>query len=193
MGKGSNLRSREKTWEPNGNGRTLYDKDAVPEGCDANIWHLSLYFAQKCDENLVTATTTNGIPVIYETLRNRLTNYDVGAIRAHARYHTIGSNWVLIVEKMIDSYFDNYYYPDSNNINVFCDNVNFDYYVKRVIATLEREQLLSTGKRVVQPDTEIKPSKRTDEEKETARILQRRYTEEELKSKMEEYKSRGNN
>lgn len=193
MGKGSNLRSREKTWEPNGNGRKLYDKDAVPDGCDANVWHLSLYFAQKCEDNRVTATSTNAIPVIYETLKNRLTKYDVGAIRAHARNCDIGVNWVLLVEKMIDSYFDSYDYHDSNNINNFCDYNNFDYYVNYVIDTLARELLLTTGRRVVQPEGEIKPSRRTEEEKETARILQKRYTEEELIDKMTSWKSRSNN
>ena len=185
MGK-SRLRNKSD-WEPRGNGRNLVDRDGVPEGCDPDIWHLALYFEQRCEE---VGLTSNGRPVIYSELKNRLTKFDPSAIRACARTSGISLNWVSIVEHMIDTFFTIHDYDNSYIINTFCGYELFEYLVHYVIESLEREQLLLSNNKIPQPDREIKPSRRTEEQKEIAKITNKIYSPEELTEKMLAFKNR---
>lgn len=186
MGKESKLRAGRE-YEPAGSGRALFDRDKMPEGCDHDVWHLTLYFDQKCEESGVGGQP--GRPVIYEELKFRLTNCPPPDIRARARTSGITVHWSRIVELMID-YFFNYYDGNYYAINSFTDVEVFDYYLDYVVDTLEREQLLREGVYVAVEESRRQPSKRTEEQAKRDKIRQRVYSEEEVKAKMAEFRSR---
>lgn len=192
MGKGSSLRVNQSEPEHlngKGNGRKLVELDEMPEGCDSDIWHLTLYFVQKCEEFGVYASKTNGRPVVYEILKNCLTRANPSAIRARARHCGIQVHWVRVVEVAIDSFFSNgfssYYVIDE-----FTDVINFDNYVDDAIAILERTKLIEEGTKVPQSDRPVLPSKRTTEQQQLHDIVTKKYTEEELRQRMKDFRSR---
>lgn len=190
MPKESKLRKRDQDWEPRGTGRDLYDPDTMPQGCDPDIWHLSLYFRQRYEEYCEVVENPPGMPVIYGNIKRVLTNLPPPDIRTRARTGGITVNWVIVVERTID-YFFNYYDYDYNNVlTTFTSITTFEYNLTTTIEILEREKLINTGSRVVQPEREVKPSKRTEEERERIRIINKKYTEQELEDKMREFKNR---
>lgn len=192
MGKGSSLRvtsSEPEHLNGKGNGRKLVELDEMPEGCDSDIWHLTLYFVQKCEEFGVYASKTNGRPVVYEILKNRLTKANPSAIRARARSYGITVHWVSIVQTAIDTFFSNgfssYYVIDE-----FTDVINFDNYINDAIAILERDKLIEEGTKIPQQDRPVLPSRRTEEQQKLHDIVTKKYTEEEQQDKMRDFRSR---
>lgn len=185
-----------REWEPRGTNRKLYDPDACPEGCDPDIWQLALYFQDKSTQNGMEGVS---MPAVYEFLKKGLTNLPPPDIRARARSCDIQLRWSVIVEKAIDEYYsDPSTYEDVSttylSIIKFSSPMLLDYYIQRTIDTIVRTELLRTGVKVTYPDREAKPgSKRTERQKEVAKILQRKLTEEELAVKLEEWKSRRDN
>jgi hypothetical protein len=89
-------------------------------------------------------------------------------------------------------YWDYHYTNTSNDskqsINDFCSLIVFDYHKDYVIDSSFRKTLLTTGIRKPQVDREIKPSRRTEEEKEVARIKLGDRTHEESLEKMKKFK-----
>lgn len=189
MGKESNLRVKRE-WEPTGTGRDLYDRDKMPEGCDPDVWHLTLYFSQKCESNQVNAAKNNDHPVIYAELKFRLTNCPPPDIRARARTSGITVHWTRIVELSIDNYFSCHNYPDNNVIDDYCNVVVFDYYLQYTIDTIAREKLLDEGTWTVIPSSGRQPSKRTEEQARRDKIRQKVFSEEEVQAKIQEFRSR---
>jgi len=193
MGKESRLRNPQKTSRYNHtNGdRKLYDRDAMPEGLDSDVWHLTLYFEDIAEKY---GCLTPGRPIVYTELYNRISkdselskllrSEDAQYTRTH---DTDGITSVL--EEMIDYFFHSGIYDyDNYVINTFTARINFDYIRDYVLETNRFKVLINTGKRVVQPDREIKPSRKTEEEKIEFEILTRDYSEEELKEKLEYWK-----
>lgn len=203
MGKESRIKQlqqgEKKEYISNGNGkrkewtsgeRTFFEPDTPPEGVNTDIWHLAMYFIDKAHE--MGEESSAGPPIVYSFLKKALTNLSAPAILACARVNGIDTTrgndtWIAIVEGAIDEY---YHYDNDSSINKLTTPSVFKYYVQRSIDTLERELLLRTGKQVVQPDRDIKPSRRTEEEKLISRIRAKQYTEEELIEKMRDFKSR---
>lgn len=201
MAKTSKLRDRgeQKEYIPNGNGRRkewnsgreLFEQDAPPPGCNTDIWHLALYFRDKALEFDVVLQT--GPVIIYGYLQKALTNLSPPDILARARTTGIqvtnGTEvWISVVERVIDEYITaNYSAIDVVDLTT---QVRFEFYLKRTIDTIAREQLIATGRVIPQEDRDVLPSRRTEEQQKAAEIRNRKYTEEELENKLKEFKSR---
>lgn len=185
----------KKEYISNGNGRRKVwdvapEPERCPDGYNMDIWHLALFFRDK-----VEATgehVRQVLPVIYKCLQRALTNLSGPDILARALTTGIDTTkgndtWISIVEIAIEEYIN---HEPEVDIDIFSSSFVFKYYIQRSIDTLERELLLRTGKQVVQPSREIKPSRRTEEEKLASKIRAKQYTEDELKQKLEEFKAR---
>lgn len=193
MGKESKLRKpaeeQEYFSETNGRrqkfnaGRTTYDPERCPDGCNTDVWHLALYFrdiAASCG-----IVVTYGPTVAYGFLQKALTKLQPSAILARARTTGIQVQWVAIVEKAIEEYFEY-----DSDIDVSSFSYKLEFYIQRAIDTISHEELVKTAKRVPQQDTELQPSKRTAEQQARHEILNREYTEQERLEKMKDFRSR---
>lgn len=179
--------------------RKLYDRDKRPEGTDEDVWNLALYFENMAEKygyqspgrpiiytelyhRIVTDEDFSGIlgsgldkPAsdVLPTLSakcNPTGTYDIDPLVLG--YTSIEDLSIYILFTMIEDYWntdDNYDYDHS--INNFCDSTIFFYIKNNIVDKLKRRILLSTGVRVVQEDTDLQPSRRTEEEKEVAAIL----------------------
>jgi len=174
MGKPSKLTGRGQQ-----STRVLYDRDKMPEGLDPEIWHLTLFFEQVGES--VGASTT-GRPIIYTELSNRINASNVRVNFIH---------WPGIIEDMIDRYW--WHECDPNNsryaINDFCRIDVFDSLLRWVSETRERQLLIDSGTRVTQPDPDLHESRRSEEDSIASEIINKKYTEDELRAIMERFKS----
>lgn len=209
MGKESKLRRGVVSTQDGGtryeytNGqKKLYDKDKMPDGLDSDIWSLVLYFEQLAEEN---GYKTPGRPVVYTELYHRVSkDKDFSGILPESLDKPVpdsvysrsrGTCGIYsILEDMITHYWDTMYTNTGNDskqcINDFCSTTVFNYIKQFIIDSNNRRELLTTGIRKPQVDREIRPSRRTEEEKEVAAIKTRKYSEEELTGKMRDFKER---
>lgn len=197
MGKQSKLRNPQPdgTRHAYTNGdRKLIDKDKGPAGVDEHVWSLALYFEQLAEEN---GYNTPGRPVLYTELYHRVSKdadlsglLDVSSNSACCGI--AGTTALDILEDMIQLYWDREYINISKDskysVSDFCSLTVFDYHKHYVVDTKKRQILLTTGSRVTQQEREIKPSRKTEEERETAIIKQKKYSEEELSGKFRKFK-----
>jgi hypothetical protein len=217
MGKESKLRNpkpEESRYNYSNGTRKLYDRDKMPEGLDSDIWSLAVYFDELAEKD---GYTTPGRHIIYTELFSRISKdedlskilsqvldtpqEDVVDARARVTTGICGIEYtgtteelcILLLQKMIYNYWNiSNDFDYSHSINNFCNTVVFSYLKTYTVDTYKRELLLKTGVRSPQPEREIKPSRRTEEEKEIAAIKTRNYTEEELADKMRDFKDRRN-
>lgn len=202
MGRESRLKNAkpESRYEYRNGQRKIFNRDSMPQGLDSDVWDLVLYFEQLAEENQVA---TPGRPVMYSELYYRISKDPElsqllpsdTSLTARTRGTTdIDStdDTLDTLRRMIDMYWDSYYYNDSNNqqqpINDFISVVVFNYLKKYVVDTKKRNNLITTGIRKPQPEREKKPSRKTEEEKETYRIVTKTYTEDEIKEKFARWK-----
>ena len=166
--------------DKNGN-RKLYDRDKAPDGTDFDVWHLALLFEQKAHEDRAPVA---GRPILYTELNYRINESGIRRDQP--------DDWIDIVERMIALFWwettDRF-----NTINDFCSPAYFDKQLEVILEVIDFEELLKKGIRVKQQEREVQPARRTDEETEAVKIITKRYTETDLKSKLDEFKSRSNN
>jgi hypothetical protein len=203
MGKGSSLRqpAEEKQYVPNGNGkrkewdnkRTLFDPERCPDGVNADIWHLALFFRDTAAQYGYVLRYVSP-PVVHGYLQKALTNLSPPDILARARTTgidtTVGTTvWIGIVERAIIEFFtsplEDYY-----EINEFSSLFKFEFYIQTAIDIIKHEDFITKAKRIPQPDTILQPSKRTAEQQQRHEILNREYTEQERLEKMKDFRSR---
>jgi hypothetical protein len=197
MGKESRLRNPK----PDGtryaytNGdRKLYDRDAMPDGLDSDIWSLTLLFEQYAETN---SFTTPGRPIIYTELYNRVSKDDFFSelLRKDTSLSTRTRDTVVHRYSVLEDTV-HYYWTTSNSfdyehsINDYCSITVFNYCKDQVLSSIKRQELITTGTHIPQVEKEIKPSRRTEEEKKLYDILNKPRTEEEIKEKLEHWKSR---
>lgn len=163
---------KETRYEYSNGSRKLYDRRKPPEGCDVTIWHLALFFedtAESYGESVV------GLPILYTELSHRIYTSGIDLI----------PEWIDIVEHMIEIFWateqDTEY-----AINEFCKIDKFDYYKDSVLSSLERSKLVDSATRVLQEDEERRDGIKGD----STAIVTKRYTEEELESKIKDFKDR---
>jgi 1,4-alpha-glucan branching enzyme len=97
---------------------------------------------------------------------------------------------ISIIESMIDFFFDSGIYDyDRHTLNNFVARINFDYIRDYVIDGLKLEIIKKTSVFTAQEEREVKPSRRTEEEKEAYRIKNAPRTEEITREKIEHWKS----
>jgi hypothetical protein len=187
----SNGNGKRKQWA---GGREFFEVDAPPAGVNTDIWHLAVFFKDKALE--LGVDLSNKKPIIYGILQNALTKLNPPAILARARDTTVidttsGTTvWVDIVENAIIEFLSDD--PVSCDVSTFGSPVRFEYYIQTAIDTIVHTKLVNTGKRIPQPEREVLPSRRTEEQKKAAEIRYRRYSEQELLDKMKEFRSRNN-
>jgi len=171
VGKPSKLAERKNQ------SRQLYDRDKMPDGLDPEIWHLTLYFEQEAERY---QANTIGRPIIYTELSNRINASSVRQNFIH---------WSGIVEDMITRFWAYELDPGKNQyaINEFCGADTFSYLMKWVVDERARQLLIDSGDRIVQPDAQIQESRRTPEETAASEIINRRYTEEELRDRIRRF------
>lgn len=191
LGKESKLRHPEpdngtRYSYPNGD-RKYYDRDACPSGFDEHVWHLVLYFEQLSEE---AGFKIPGRPVVYTELYHRIQddpdlNHLIDDSLARTRVNNIYN--ISLIEDMITTYVN-----DTDNfkvtINDFCSKLIFSYYKSYIHDSRERELLLSKGSRVKETEIPVGSSRRTEEEKEIARIKLGNRTMEESLLKMRRFK-----
>lgn len=180
MGVKSKLRKEEpaetRYTDVNGN-RKLYDRDKAPDGTDFDVWHLAIYFEQEAETDRYPVA---GRPILYTEL-----NYRINESGVRISYP---DSWIDILEHMINLFwFDTH---GNYTINHFCSADRFDYCLQWVLDEMNLKELVRTGVRVKQQDREIQPARRTPGETEAMKIITGKYTEEDLKYKLEEFKSR---
>jgi len=202
MGKESKLRNAktESKYAYKNGDRKLYDRDAVPDGLDSDIWSLAIYFEDKAEKY---GCLTPGRPIVYTELYNRISKDSElskllrsGGVQ-YAGAHTDGSTGgmedttiISIIESMIDFFFDSGIYDyDRHTLNNFVARINFDYIRDYVIDGLKLEIIKKTSVFTAQEEREVKPSRRTEEEKEAYRIKNAPRTEEITREKIEHWKS----
>lgn len=174
MGKPSKLNERRN------NTRQLYDRDKMPEGLDPEIWHLTLFFDQMAET--LGAVGTAGRPIIYTELSHRIAASNVRENFIH---------WTSVVTDMIVRFWE--YELESSKysyaINEFCKVDTFDYLMRWVVDQRERQLLIDSGTRVTQADPEIHESRRKPEDTQASQIINKRYSQEELRERMDRFKS----
>lgn len=162
----------------NGN-RKLYDRDKPPDGVDFDVWHLAIYFEQEAETDRMPVA---GRPILYTEL-----NYRINESGVRVKYP---DTWIDILEQMIILFWWDTH--GNYTINHFCSADRFDYCLQWVLDKMGLEELVRTGVRVKQQEREIQAARRTPEETEAMRIITAKYTEQDLKFKLEEFKSRSN-
>jgi hypothetical protein len=198
VGKESRLRNPKpvsRTEYANGD-RKLYDRDAMPSGTDSDIWDLALYFEQAQEKE---GLDTDGRPIIYTELYHRVSkDPDLTQLlrtdtsltarpRVTDGIYGTDDKIVAFIKSMIDTYFL-LNTSDYINVHEFTSKSKFEYIKKYLEETYKREQLITTGIRIRQQDTEVKPSRRSEEEKETFQIMHRPRSEEESRSRIASWK-----
>lgn len=213
MGKESKLRSGFKSGETrhqytNGD-RKFYDSDQAPAGADEYVWSLALYFEQRLEPFGGKSIT----PVTYTRLYERVSKdpdltklLDSGSLytkgeggkplvtsgtKVHSKKDLITlSNKYLLVEYMIDKYFD---YYDSNSIPSIEYFTSYTYfnYLKDIVIEEEYLKLLKiSGTKVPVITTGTpQPDKRTKEDQEILDItVNRVYTESDMREMFDKFK-----
>lgn len=196
MGKPSKLRQAQ---QGNGSGtryaytngdRKLYDRDKKPDGLDDDVWSLTLYFDQMAEEH---GCSTPGRHIVYTELYHRVSkDPDLSPVLSEGSNSACcgiaGIDILEVIEQMILLYWTTIAAVNDSYINKFCSNEIFSYLKTTVIEGKKRQLLLTTGSRVTQNEREVKPSRRTEEEKEIAIIKHRKYSEEELADKFRRFR-----
>lgn len=165
--------------------RKLYDRDKKPDGLDDDVWSLTLYFDQMAEEH---GCSTPGRHIVYTELYHRVSKdpelSPVLSVGSNSAYCGIAGIDILeVLEEMILLYWTTIAAVNDSYVNKFCSNEIFTFLKTTVVEDKKRQLLLATGRRVTQNEREIKPSRRTGEEKEVAIIKHRKYSEEELADK----------
>jgi len=200
MGKESKLKNAkaESRYAYTNGDRKLYDRDAVPDGLDSDIWSLAIYFEQRAEDY---GCLTPGRPIVYTELYNRISKDSVlfsllrqpsdASLYAGARYTGIDDTTVIsILQEMIDYFFDSGIYDyDNHTLNTFVARINFDYIRDYMIDGRKLKIIKDTYEFVPQQSREVKPSRRTEEEKNIYNIKNIPRTEEETKEKIEHWKA----
>lgn len=149
----------------------------MPEGLDPEIWHLTLYFEQ-VGERLGAGTI--GRPIVYTELSNRINASNIRVNFIH---------WPGIVEDMIIRFWE--YELDTSKtayaINEFCKVDVFDYLLKWVVDKRTRQLLIDSGTKITQPDSEIQESRRSEHDTQASEIINKRYTTQELRERMDRF------
>lgn len=170
MGKESRLRNNPvSTRASYSNGdRKAYDRDACPSGFDEHVWSCALYFEQQLEK--LYSVRGPGRPVIYTEIYEKIlhdkdltklldpgTIYTSGKgeggtsrplvtsgkkIRSKEELVTTIDNKLLLVEVIIDRYFNNY---DSNTAPSINDFVAVFKQLKEEIIAEEYVKYLSTN------------------------------------------------
>jgi hypothetical protein len=148
--------------------------------------HLALYFRDTA-ARLGIKLGYDSPKIDYGHLQKALTNLGPSDILARARTTGIQVTWVSVVEKAIEEFFLN---ESSYDISYLTAPTRFDYYVQRSVDSKGREELVAKGTKIPQQDRPVLPSKRTEEQQRFAEIRDKKYTEEELKEKMKDFRSR---
>ncbi|SRR5258708_28568155 len=193
MGKPSKLKQQvADNRYSHGNGdRKLYDRDRKPDGLDEDVWSLALYFEQLGEEH---GCSTPGRHIVYTELYHRVSkDPDLSAlldVSSNSAYSGIAGIDILnVLEDMILMYWEDIAAINGGSyINDFCSIEKFSYIKKYVADTKERQLLLSNGIRTPLVEREIKPSRKTDVEREVAIIKNRKYTEQELADKFRRFR-----
>lgn len=181
MGKPSRIRQAEPAefhsrYQEADGFRKLYDRDKVPDGCDADVWHLALYFEQKAEEAGITVA---GRPILYVELANRIRRSNIKSF----------SDWFELLEKMIDHFWDTL--DDASfAINTFTGIERFSYHYKQVRETDAMKSLVANGTRVAQEDHELKPSKSGAERDRVRDIITRPRTDEESFERLRKFREK---
>jgi hypothetical protein len=174
-----------------GNGdRKLYDRDKKPEGLDDDIWSLTLYFDQVAEEN---GCSTPGRHIVYTELYHRVSKdpdlSPVLDVSSNSAYCGIAGVGILeVLEQMILLYWTDIAVVNDSYINKFCSTEIFTYLKNTVVEDKKRQLLLADGIRKSQVEREIRPSRKTEEEKEIAVIKHKKYSEEELADKFRRFR-----
>jgi hypothetical protein len=87
-------------------------------------------------------------------------------------------------EYEVDPYRANY------AVNDFCKLDVFNHLLQWVLDERAMQLLIDSGDRIIQPDREKHPPKRTEEDTTALRIINKRYTEQELRDKLKEFRDR---
>jgi hypothetical protein len=156
--------------------RKLYDRDKMPDGCDPDVWHLTLYFEQKAEESGVT---TAARPIIYVELSNRIRRSN---IKSHA-------DWFDVLEIMIDHFWDTLD-DTSYAINTFTGIERFSYHYKQVRESHARKNLLANGTRKAQEDHEIQSSVSGHDRDKVRSILTDRRTSGESSDRIRKFREK---
>lgn len=202
MGKESKLRNAktESKYTYKNGDRKLYDRDAVPDGLDSDIWSLAIFFEDKAEKY---GCLTPGRPIVYTELYNRISkDSDLvkllrsGDVQYAGARDTGGSTGgmedttiISIIEEMIHFFFDSGIYDyDNHTLNDFVARINFDYIKRYVIDGRKFKIIKETSVFTEQEERQVKPSRKTEEEKEAYRIKNAPRTEELTKEKIEHWK-----
>lgn len=197
MGKVSKLRQQheekpaQSRWQDENGFRKMFDLDKMPDGCDPDVWHLTMLYRQQCSEHNVNSEDG---PIVYTILADRIINSGTRTLTPRARAcitDTTGRpcDWVDIAEKMILFFFSSGYFLDSgHSIRRFCDTETYQWLQQWVLDTMERELLRRTAAKIPEERKEAKPRRDADIAREI--IMNRKYTEDELSQKMRDFKSR---
>jgi hypothetical protein len=195
---------------PNGD-RKLYDKDACPSGCDEYVWHLALLFKEGLEG--MNASGGAKLPVLYTeiyekissdkdltTLLDRatvctsskgeggielITAANIHKVKVKEDIITAIDNKLLIVERIITAYFNNYYSNYPPDIDNFISSFND---LKAAIVQKEFFRLLKIyGTKV--PATTREPRELSEKEREALDIRNRKpYTDEEREELFAKFK-----
>jgi len=163
---------KETRYEYSNGSRKLYDRRKPPDGCDTTIWHLALFFEDTAESY---GESTVGLPILYTELSHRIYTSGIEST----------DDWIDVVEHMIEVFWA----TESDTeyaINEFCKIDKFDYYKDYVLQSLARSKLVDTATRILQEDYDRRSSTKED----STTIVTRRYTQEELKSKIKDFKDR---
>lgn len=129
MGKVSKLKTSGTRYEYQNGDRKLYDPNAVPKGCDEDVWSLALYFEQRAEEQ---GWSVEGRPIIYTVLYGRIEKNFPELLDkphepvVHSSFVGEGGTPYTIIETMIDNYYSNYISNKPPSINDFCSVEYFD-------------------------------------------------------------------
>ena len=171
--------------------RKLINRDQCPSGCDEYVWHLGMYYREQAIERGFDAER---MPVVYTEIYERvltdpllsgmLVSADGGTIprvrtRAADTQDIPGVTPVTIIEDMIDYYFSSYSSNKPPSVDNFCSTTVFEECTAVIVSKHENTYLKTHGIRTVQVLPHAKPSRRTPEEDEAARIRFRKPGDEE--------------
>jgi hypothetical protein len=182
MGKVSTLKNNSKDTGtrysyPNGD-RKAYEKDSCPPGYDEIIWHLALLYRDCC---LELGCQAEGMPILYTEIYDRgLTDLLLGAIIGSG---SPADDLVRTAEEIVSLYFDTY---DSNSAPRISDFIfRYPELKSRNLNSKHHAELLKSGVKTVQVLPAMAQDRRTDWEKERARIISTAVDEETARRKIE--------
>ena len=174
MGVESKLKTRETSTRytySNGD-RKFYDKNACPDGCDSDVWDLTLRFRQGAERH---GWTVEDRPIVYTELYDRIfSDKDLTTLLRPGTIGTTGNGGrggtttvnnddsLIILEEMIDYYYHNYSSNRKPSVNDFCSIETFMMLKTIIMNKRKLHVLYSTAVKVVSQVPEAAASRRTD-------------------------------